>query len=140
MCVDYLTAILARLVSRPTPSSCRYEERELRIITMAPSFASLLAESFDQIRGSAHGNVAIMLRMLDALQTIASLTASPGRRRALREQVHWIVELAKRTLESPHGRARFDARLAYVSSVESSVMRIDADPPSNHERPTRASK
>ena len=64
MCVDYLTAILARLASREIPSSHRYEEGELRIIAIGPTFASLVAESFDQIRGSASGNVAIMLRML----------------------------------------------------------------------------
>ena len=114
MCVDYLTAILARLASRQIPSSHRYEEGELRVITIGPTFASLLAESFDQIRGSAKGNVAIMLRMLGALQTIAGLTASPSRRRALRDQVQWIAELAERTLESAHDRARIETRLARV--------------------------
>jgi len=84
------------------------------VITMGPTFESLLAESFDQIRGSAQGNVAIMLRMLGALHTIAGLTASPGRRLALRDQVQWIAELAERTLESAHDRARIDTRLARV--------------------------
>jgi uncharacterized membrane protein len=114
MCVDYLTAILARLAPRQIPSSRRYEEGELRVLTIGPTFENLLAESFDQIRGSAKGNVAIMLRILGALQTIAGLTASPGRRRALRDQVLWINELAERTLESPHDRARIDTRLAGV--------------------------
>ena len=35
------------------PSSHRYEEGELRVITIGPTFAGLVAESFDQIRGSA---------------------------------------------------------------------------------------
>ena len=112
MCVDYLTAILARLASRNIPSSHRYEEGKLRVITIGPTFASMVAESFDQIRGSAKGNVAIMLRMLGALHTIASLTAGRSRRRALREQVQAIAELAERTIESPHDRARFESRLA----------------------------
>ncbi|MGA9534816.1 MAG: DUF2254 domain-containing protein [Desulfobacterales bacterium] len=114
MCVDYLTAILARLASRNIPSSRRYEDGELRVITIGPTFEGLLAESFDQIRGSAKGNVAIMLRILGALQTIAGLTASPSTRRALRDQVRWIAELAERTLESAHDRARIDARLVRV--------------------------
>ena len=112
MCVDYLTAILARLASRNIPSSHRYQEGELRVIAIGPTFASLVAESFDQIRGSSSGNVGIMLRMLGALQTIASLTASPSRRQALREQVECIAELAARTIESPPDRARFESRLA----------------------------
>ena len=41
----------------------------------------MLAEAFDQIRGSAEGNVAIMARMLGAIHTIVSLTFSPCHRR-----------------------------------------------------------
>ena len=121
MCVDYLTAILARLASRNIPSSHRYEEGELRVITIGPNFAGLVAESFDQIRGSANGNVAVMLRMLGAMEIIASLTANPGRRRALREQVQWIAELAVRTIESPHDRTRFESgwRVCAKPSVRS---------------------
>jgi uncharacterized membrane protein len=114
MCVDYLTAIPGRAVSRTIPSSHRYEDGELRVIAIGPTFASLVAGSFDQIRSSAQGNVAIMLRMLGALQTIASLTSNPGRRRLLGEQVKFVAELADRTLESPHERARFESRLARV--------------------------
>jgi uncharacterized membrane protein len=83
MCVDYLTAILARLAPRQIPASRRYEDGELRVITIGPTFASLLAESFDQIRGSAIGNVAVILRMLGALHTIASLTARASRSSAM---------------------------------------------------------
>ncbi len=112
MCVDYLTAILSRLTTRDIPSSLRSEEGELQVITIGPTFASLVAESFDQIRESAKGNVAIMLRMLGALQTIASQSASPTRRLVLREQAQRIAELAGRTIDSPHDLARFESRLA----------------------------
>ena len=111
-CVDYLTAILARIATRQIPSSRRYEEGELRVIAKGPSFESLVAESFDQIRGSAKSNVAILSRMLDALHTLATLTASPHRQRALREQVQWIAELAERTVDSAHDRAGIETQLA----------------------------
>lgn len=114
MCVDYLTAILARIMLRRIPSSRRYEEGELRVIAKGPNFESLLAESFDQIRHNAKGNIAIMSRMLGAFQTLASLTASPHRRHAIGEQVQWIAELAERSVESAHDRARIDTRLARV--------------------------
>ena len=117
MCVDYLTAILARLASRNIPSSHRYEEGELRVITIGPTFAGLVAESFDQIRVSAKGNVAVMLRLLDAIEIITGLTGSAGWRRALREQMEWIAELAARTIESPHDRSRFEQRLARLRDL-----------------------
>jgi len=111
MCVDYLTAILARVAARDIPASHRYEDGKLRIIAIGPTFASLVAQSFDQIRGSAAGNVSLMLRMVDSLQTLASLTTSPIQLQALRDQVQWIADLADRTIESPHDRARFEQRL-----------------------------
>ncbi|MGA9032504.1 MAG: DUF2254 domain-containing protein [Sulfuricaulis sp.] len=114
MCVDYLTAILAQLACRKFPALLRYEGDELRVIAIAPTFEGLLAEAFDQIRGSAIGNVGIMARMLSAIETLASLTASPRRRRALQEQVLWIAELAGRTTESAHERERLARRLMEV--------------------------
>jgi uncharacterized membrane protein len=40
------------------------------VIAEGPSFANLLAESFDQIRRNAKGDVAIMSRMLDAFKPL----------------------------------------------------------------------
>ncbi len=114
MCVDYLTAIMARLACRQFPPSHLYEGETLRVIAIVPSFEGLLAEAFDQVRDSAAGNVAIMARMLGAIDTIASLTVSPSRLRALDEQAQWIAELADRTIESTHDRARIERRLMHV--------------------------
>ena len=114
MCIDYLMAILAQLASRKFPASLRYEGDELRVITIAPTFSGLLVEAFDQIRGSAVGNVAIIARMLSALETLADLTVNPHRRRAIHEQMQWIAEVAGRTIESKHDRERLARRLADV--------------------------
>ncbi len=131
MCVDYLTAILARLAPRPIPSLNRYEKGELRVIAKGPSFESLLAESFDQIRANAESNVAIMSRMIHALQTLAGLTTGPHIRGALREQVQWIADLAGRTVESAHDRASIDAMLASVrETIEAGHSRY----PGEHDR------
>lgn len=114
MCIDYLAVIMVRLAPRRfAPSHC-LDQGKLRLITRGPSFESLLAESFDQIRQNGAGNVAIMVRMLDALHTIAGQTADPGRRRALGEHMQWIAELAKRTIGSPYDRARLERKLARV--------------------------
>lgn len=117
MCVDYLAAILARCaVRRIAPSHC-FHQGELRVLARGPRFESLLSEAFDQIRQNAVGNIAIMSRMLYALQTIACLTANPSRRRAIHERVEWIAELAERTIASPYDRTRFEDRLVHVREV-----------------------
>jgi len=114
MSVDYLTAVMARLATRKLPLSHRYEAGKLRVMAKTPTFSGLLAEAFDQIRRCAAGNVAMMLGMLDAHQTIASLTTSPTRRRAIREQVLLIAELAERTIEPAQDRAKVERRLVRV--------------------------
>jgi len=124
MCVDYLTAILARLAVRQFPPSHRYDGEALRVITIAPTFEGLLAEAFDQIRGNTAGNVAVIARMLGALHTIGSLTTDQRRRQALHEHVQWIAELADRTIESTHDRARIERRLMHVREA------LEAEPAS----------
>lgn len=114
MCVDYLTSILARLASRQFPPLYRYEGNTLRVVAIGPSFESLLAEAFDQIRSSAEVNVAILARMLSALDTIGSLINRPSYLQALEEQLQCIDELVERRIESPHDRARLERRLTGV--------------------------
>ncbi len=111
MCVDHLAAILAHLIGRQLPPSRLCKDGELRVITIVPTFESLLAGSFDQIRRNAAGNVAIMACILSALDNVASLTDSQRHRVALCEQVQWIAELAERTIESPHDRTHIKMRL-----------------------------
>ncbi|ACU89068.1 DUF2254 domain-containing protein [Desulfomicrobium baculatum] len=117
MCVDYLTVILARLAPRRITSLYRYGEERLRVIARGPGFESLLTESFDQIRGNASGNFVIMSRMIDAILTLAGLTTTPQRRRALLDQVQWIAELAGRTLEAKHDRTRINTQITRVREM-----------------------
>lgn len=116
-CIHYLTVIIARLAPQQIPPSHRLEEGELRVIAIGPSFQSLLAEAFDQIRESAGGNQAIILVMLDSLQIISSLTPSSSRRKALRGQLECITEIANRTIESPQDKSRIDCRIAQLRAI-----------------------
>jgi uncharacterized membrane protein len=114
MCVDYLTSILARLAGRQFPPSHRYEGETLRVVAIVPSFEGLLSEAFDQIRGSAEVNVAILVRMLGSLNTIGSLTIRRSHIRALDEQLQLIAEQVDRCIEASHDRARLEKRLSEV--------------------------
>jgi uncharacterized membrane protein len=105
MCVDYLGAILARLALRGIATPHRMDQGELRVIARGPSFESLLAEAFDQIRQNAEGNVAVLTRQLQSLETIACQTANTRRRQALRKQADLIAAVAERTIPSPYDAA-----------------------------------
>jgi uncharacterized membrane protein len=131
MCIDFLTAILSRLATRQFPPSHRYDGEELRVIAIAPTFENLLGDSFDQIRRNAAGNVAIMARLLGALETISGQATSVRSRKALREHIQWVAELAERTVEAPHDRARIDKQLSRVNNI------LETDPePGRDEKQT----
>jgi len=83
ICLDYLTAILARLAPRELPRLRRYAGSELRVVAIAPSFGGLLTEALGEIRRSAAGNVAIMTSMLHAIDVIGPLPGQQERRRHL---------------------------------------------------------
>ena len=100
MCVDYLAAILVRLASRRIPSARRLEDGKLLLIARGPTFESLLAEACDQIRQNAKGNVAVLARQIEALETIAQGTESPERRKALRGQAERIMSVSERSIEA----------------------------------------
>jgi uncharacterized membrane protein len=114
MCVDYLAAILTRLATRQVGTPHALQQGELRVFARGPSFEGLLNEGFDQIRQNAEGNVAVLLRLLGALHTIAGQTTSANRRSMLGQKVDEVAEAAERSIASPHDLERLANRLARV--------------------------
>jgi uncharacterized membrane protein len=113
-CVDYLSAINARLAGRRIESPLRYADGELRVIARGATFEKLLTESFDQIRRSAEGNVAIITRMLQALETVAAQTADGRRLRVIAQQISLLEALAEQSVKSEHDGAEIRARISWL--------------------------
>jgi len=116
-CVDYLTAILARLAARRVETPYRMDQGELRVIARGPTFPGLLGEAFDQIRQNAEGNVAVMLSLLQALEVIAGRTQNAQRRQALRQQADSIADVARRSIPAPLDRERIESALVRLSGT-----------------------
>ncbi len=117
MCVDYLTAILTRLAPRKIPSAFRYHEGHLRVIAAGPTFGGLLSLAFDQIRLSAEGNPALLMKLVDALESIATCTLNVYRRRITAEILADVAEAGRRTLVAPPDRLRFEQELERASAL-----------------------
>ncbi len=107
-CVNYLSAILARLAARRIESRYRTDTAEhggeLRVIARGPTFDGMLAEAFDQIRQNAQGNPAVLLALLTALEAIGDCTLDPQRRAALRAQADLIGDAARFSIPDPRDR------------------------------------
>ncbi len=91
--IDQLSRILIHYVSRaPLPHSHYDPPGVLRVSVPWIDFDHLLSSAFEQIRMYAKGDVAVSLRMLRALDDIASAAIDPAERRSLREQARRTVE------------------------------------------------
>jgi len=110
-CVQYLSAVLARLAARRLADPCRTDGGKLRVIARGANFPGLLGEAFDQIRRNAAGNVAVLLTLLDALEVVAVRTRDVGRLGAVARQVELIAEVARRTIPSLPDREGIEAAL-----------------------------
>jgi len=90
-CIDRLGAALIRLAQKSIPPSYRYDEGgKLRLITSSFSFEGVLDRSFNQIRQAAVSDVAIMLRLLETLSTIAGVVERAEQKEALLRQGEMI--------------------------------------------------
>ena len=116
-CVDYLTAVLARLAARHFESPHRMDHGQLRVIARGLTFPSLLGEAFDQIRQNGAGNVTVLLSLLQALEVIAVRTQDAHRRQALLRQADLIAEVANRTIPAPRDCEGIEAALERLAQI-----------------------
>lgn len=94
MCVNWLGVMLLRMTERRFPTRLLVHNSNLRVVTAAPGFADLLGKAFDQIRQCASGNVAVLQRLLEVLQTLADTDAARTQRIPLLRHVEAIEALA----------------------------------------------
>jgi len=117
-CVDQLSRILIRFVSREPPPSVLYDPPGVaRVEIPWPDFGRLLDAAFEQIRLYAKGDVVVSLRMLRALGDIAVTTPDVLFRQALAERGRRIVagcaaELGEEEMEDMRTRLTSVEKLA----------------------------
>lgn len=116
MCLDYIESVLFRLVLRRIENPYRLDEGELRVIALGPSFESLVSGSFDQIRHNAEGNVAVLARILEALESLGRHTRTRARRRILLHHAEALAENIRRTVTSPFDRGPLEKRVEQVQA------------------------
>jgi len=76
-CIDRLSAGLSRIAQRDFPSPYRYDgEHNLRVIVEVATFEGLVNSAFNQIRQNGYTDVAVTIRLLEAIAKIAPYTRS----------------------------------------------------------------
>ncbi len=90
-CIDQLASGLSQLVQRSIPSGYHYgSEGTLRLMTEPLTFSGILEESFNQIRQNAYSDVAVTIRLLEAIIAIAPNIQTREQRDALSKQAQML--------------------------------------------------
>jgi uncharacterized membrane protein len=104
-CIDYLTAILVCLAKRPSRPPLYFCEDELRLVVNQQRFEDYFDLAFNQIRQNASGNVAVILRLLYALEVLGKANQNfndederTERHDLLETQARLLFGLAERTI------------------------------------------
>jgi uncharacterized membrane protein len=90
-CIDRLGAALCFLTHRAFPSAYRCdEEGDLRVIARPVAFAGVTEAAFDQIRQYGRSSVAVSIRLMETLETIAGHSRTGEQQQAILRQARMI--------------------------------------------------
>jgi uncharacterized membrane protein len=91
-CIDQLSAGFCHLVQRKFPSPYRYKHNQLRVIAEGVKFSELMDTAFNQIRQYGRSDVAVIMRLLEAIAVIATYTNNSQYQGILRHHAEMILQ------------------------------------------------
>jgi uncharacterized membrane protein len=110
-CIDRLCAGLCRLSQRNFPASYRYDDKgNLRIIAESVTFAKLVNTAFNQIRQNSKSDVAVTIRLLEAIATIVRYTSSQPDRAILLRHAEMIRRNSQQTISEESDKQDIEER------------------------------
>jgi uncharacterized membrane protein len=117
-CIDWLSAGLGQVSGRTlTEGVYRDRDGRVRLIETDPSYARMVNRAFDKIRQSSRGMPAVIIRMLDALTSIATDAVSPLQIAILLRQGEMIVRAAEESVQEANDLQDIQARYQHLRAV-----------------------
>lgn len=128
-CVDYLTSIMVCLAKRPSCPAYFFSDGKLRLIVEQQRFEDFFDLAFNQIRQNAAGNVAVILRQLNAINILSNLNQEIlfederiERHNLMKTQAKLLFELAVQTVKAD---ADLQTVKNYYKRIEKSLAEIE---------------
>lgn len=116
-CIDQLSAALCRLAKKDFPSPYGYDDHhKLRMIIDQVTFAGLTDDAFHQIRQYGRSDVAVTIRLLEVIATIAEYTNNNENRAALLRHADMIRRGSQQGL--PEELDRKDVETIYQAVIK----------------------
>jgi uncharacterized membrane protein len=116
--INQLSASLARLMDRNLPDAVLHDrEGTLRVLCPRPTYGSLIAAAFDQIRQNGGGKPVVVIHLLQAIERLAPHVRTDDQKHALLEELETILETAARAVPDAADRSDIDRRADAASSA-----------------------
>jgi len=102
-CVDNLTATMCYLGEAKFPSKYRVDEKgNLRVIADVLDFEGVLDAAFNQIRQFSGGSTAVIIRLIEALNTISNSVSNEKQKKAVIKHVEMVHRKGRETIKEKH--------------------------------------
>jgi uncharacterized membrane protein len=116
--IDRLGASLVTLAEHDMPPSYRYDaENNLRLITDPVTFVGVIDGTFNLIRQNARSNVAVYIRLLEALAIIAAVINEADEREALRRHANLVKRSSEQSIVEKEDLADINRRYDMVIRI-----------------------
>lgn len=95
-CIDRLGGALSRMASREPPAGTREDESgELRLVLRPRTLEDVLRSAINPLRQHCRNDVAVTIRLLDALRAISQRAVREADRAAVRRQADMVIHAAR---------------------------------------------
>ena len=110
-CLDWLSAALCRISERSLPSPYRYDPQgHVRVIAERASSAGLVDVAFHQIRQASAGKPALLIRLLESIDSIIGQAKDPALCEALRRHADMVLREGQRSVAEQADRSDIERR------------------------------
>jgi uncharacterized membrane protein len=97
-CIDNLTSVMCYLTGVEFPSPYRYDTQgKLRVIAGNYTFSGMLNVAFNQIRQYAERNPSVMIRLMEAMNTISTFARNKNQQELIIQHAEMIMHAAEKT-------------------------------------------
>ena len=114
--LDYLGALIFHLGERHIPPLERCEKEELRLVACGASYQSMVDEAFLEIRQHAAKNVAIYIKLLDAIEKAARPELAPENIEILWRHAELVARTAAQSVTQEGDRDLINEALIKTSA------------------------
>lgn len=115
--IDRLGASLCEIARLYFPSGVIARQGQVVLVVPVTDYAGLVDTMFNMIRQSAAGNAAVLIRMLEIIDAIASCEKLPDRCQVLRRHARSIWDDSRRTILNHDDLSQIEGRLARVEML-----------------------